>query len=113
MEKKKQKSKKWLKFRHKVVHAILRYPVHLLCKFIEDVLNLVCGGTVINSDVLCDLVEVVKHDMSYHGCIVFGFLKKSGIIRIIGEGHKIVYILTKGLLVDIYHIISAVDYRRN
>ena len=31
MENKKKKSKKWLKFRHKVVHAILRYPVHLLC----------------------------------------------------------------------------------
>lgn len=28
---KKKKNKKWLKFRHKVVHAILRYPVHLIC----------------------------------------------------------------------------------
>lgn len=28
----KKKNKKWLKFRHKVVCAILRYPVHLLCK---------------------------------------------------------------------------------
>ena len=27
----KKKNKKWLKFRHKVVHAILRYPVHLIC----------------------------------------------------------------------------------
>ena len=26
-----KKKKKWLKFRHKVVHAILRYPIHLLC----------------------------------------------------------------------------------
>lgn len=31
MENKKKKSKKWLKFRHKVVHALLRHPVHLLC----------------------------------------------------------------------------------
>ena len=29
---KSKKSKKWMKFRHKVVCAILRYPVHLLCK---------------------------------------------------------------------------------
>ena len=27
----KKKNKKWLKFRHKVVHVILRYPVHLIC----------------------------------------------------------------------------------
>lgn len=31
MDNKKKKSRKWLKFRHKVFHAILRYPVHLLC----------------------------------------------------------------------------------
>lgn len=29
---KKKKSKKWMKFRHKVVHVVLRHPVHLLCK---------------------------------------------------------------------------------
>ena len=30
-KKKKKKSRKWLKFRHKVVGAVLRYPVWLLC----------------------------------------------------------------------------------
>ncbi len=28
----KKKNKKWLKFRHKVVHAILRLPINLLCR---------------------------------------------------------------------------------
>ena len=28
---KSKKNKKWLKFRHKVVHVILRHPVHLIC----------------------------------------------------------------------------------
>ena len=37
MEKKKQKSRKWLKFRHKVVHAVLRHPVHLLCKLMYGI----------------------------------------------------------------------------
>lgn len=31
-QKKKKKNKKWLKFRHKVVHAILRLPISLLCR---------------------------------------------------------------------------------
>ncbi len=30
--KQQKKNRKWLKFRHKVVHAILRLPVHFLCK---------------------------------------------------------------------------------
>ncbi|MBO7195820.1 MAG: 1-acyl-sn-glycerol-3-phosphate acyltransferase [Clostridia bacterium] len=32
MKQAKKKNKKWMKFRHKVVHLILRHPVHLLCK---------------------------------------------------------------------------------
>ena len=32
MEQKKKKSRRWLKFRHKVVCAILRWPVWLLCR---------------------------------------------------------------------------------
>ena len=32
MKQKQKKNKKWTKFRHKVVHLILRHPVHLLCK---------------------------------------------------------------------------------
>ena len=32
MKQKQNKKKKWTKFRHKVVCAILRHPVHLLCK---------------------------------------------------------------------------------
>ena len=32
MKQTKKKNKKWMKFRHKVVHLILRHPVHLICK---------------------------------------------------------------------------------
>ena len=32
MKQKQNKKKKWTKVRHKVVCAILRHPVHLLCK---------------------------------------------------------------------------------
>lgn len=36
-QKAKKKNKKWSKPRHKVVHALLRYPVHLLCKIMYGV----------------------------------------------------------------------------
>ena len=36
-QKTKKKNKKWSKPRHKVVHALLRYPVHLLCKIMYGI----------------------------------------------------------------------------